>query len=119
LEISTFFRIFTYIKQQKGIGYLLNLQNKMVKKLTFNENTYEFHYYEPNGKPAFNIQKNGEITKFNLIWDNDGDNAGFNIYEEVRYQHNLVSLTYLKKPFNIIDMGTIFKEIKLKTGINL
>lgn len=94
----------------------------MVKKLTFNENTYEFHYYEPNGKPAFNIQKNGEITQFNLIWDDgDGDDAfsGFNIYKEVRYQHQLVSTTKLKSPFSIIDMGTIFKEIKLKTGINL
>lgn len=93
----------------------------MKTKLTFKENTYEFHYYEPNGKPAFNIQKNGEPTQFNLIWDEDDNEifSGFNLYEEVRYEYRLVSLVKLKSPFSIIDIGIIFKEIKLKTGINL
>ena len=96
----------------------------MVNKLTFNENTYQFHYYEPNGKPAFNIQKNGEPTEFNLIWDDAGEGndeifSGFNIYKDIDYNPQLLSTTKLKSPFSIIDMGTIFKEIKLKTGINL
>ena len=94
------------------------------QKLTFNETTYEFHYYEPNGKPAYNIQKDGEITKFNLIYDVDGDMDGFNLYVEVRYQHLLLSNLWIPLPSSVDDtyeftlskVFEIFKEIQIKTG---
>jgi hypothetical protein len=89
--------------------------------LSFNKNIYEFHYYEPKGKPSFNIWKNGETTQFNLIWDESSNPifSGFNLYEEVRYEFRLVSLIKLKSPFDLSDIGNIFREIKLKKGIDL
>jgi hypothetical protein len=96
----------------------------LTQKLTFNETTYEFHYYEPNGKPAYNLQVNGEITKFNLVYDVDGDMEGFNLYEEVRYQHRLLSHLWIPLPSSLDDSYTfslrkvfeIFTEIQTKTG---
>ena len=95
------------------------------QKLTFNETTYEFHYYEPlPHRPAYNIQKNGEVTKFNLIYDVDGDMEGFNLYIEDRYQHLLLCNLWIPLPsslddtyeFTLSKVFEIFKEIQIKTG---
>ena len=96
------------------------------QKLTFNETTYEFHYYEPLPiRPAYNLQVNGNITKFNLMYDVDGDLEGFNLYVEDRYQHLLLSNLWIPLPSSIDD-SYIFSlrkaiqtltEIENKTGL--
>ena len=96
------------------------------QKLTFNETTYEFHYYEPlPHRPAYNLQVNGEITKFNLMYDVDGDMEGFNLYQEDRYQYLLLSNLWLGLPSSIDD-SYIFSlrkaietltEIQIKSGL--
>jgi hypothetical protein len=87
----------------------------MKNKLTFNETTYEFHYYEPNGKPAFNIQKNGEFTPYNLVWDEDYNS--FNLFEEVKYEMVLVSTVQILSPFSLFDVVEVIKEINIKKQI--
>ena len=94
----------------------LKSTNKMAKyKLAFNETTYEFHYYEPNGKPAFNIQKDGEITPYNLVWDDDYQ--AFNLFEEISYELRLLSIIQLKSMFSFLDIAEVIKEINIKKQI--
>ena len=103
------------------INKQITIMNDSVK-FSFNNTNYEFQYYEPKGIPAYNIQKDGEVTKFNLIWDDGFGNevfSGFNLFEEIRYEHCIVSIMKLKTPFDISDIGQIFSEIKSKRGITL
>ncbi len=95
-------------------------------KLTFNETTYEFHYYEPNGKPAYNLYKNGIPSQYNLIYDVDGDMEGFNLYVDGsnEYHKTLLSQLWMGLPhsidnsyeFTLRKVLEIFNEIQIKTG---
>lgn len=86
-------------------------------KLTFNETTYEFHYYEPKGIPTYAILINGVESKtYHLEQGTIESGSKRNPKVEniwVVYWNNFDSATYIKD----FSLNEIVKVINYITKI--